>query len=171
MSEQDVSNSEFKSAVAGIVADALERGGLKGRRSTWRLRGDDVQWVATVDRVPHLPQVHVIVGLDLDVNSTSGANYCPVVTSAARLARSQGLDPLELDWALNGSTPMELPERREVIEATIERVVALLQSLRSASAVREAYASGDVELGFVRPDARAFLEGDAEVWEPSPPLH
>lgn len=125
----------------------------------------------TIDRVPHLPQVHVIVGLDFDADATAGANSCPVVTSAARMAKSRGLDRLQLDWALNGSTPMQFPERREVIDTTLDSVVAFVAGLRSVSAVREAYRSGEFKLGPMRRDARAFLEGDAEVWEPSPPKH
>lgn len=126
-----------------------------------------MQWVVTVDRVPHLPQVHVIVGLDFDADGTTGANYCPMATSAAKLAKSQGLDSLRLDWALNGSTPMDFPERREVIDTTIDWVVAFLGTLRSVTEVREAYRSGNFELGPIRPDARAFLDGVTEVWEPS----
>ena len=92
------------------------------------------------------------------------SNPTPLFSSFSRLAtKFQGLDSLQLDWALNGSTPMELAERREVIETTFDRVVAFLEDLRSVSVVRRAYASGGFELGSLRPDAPAFLEGDAEV--------
>jgi hypothetical protein len=138
------------------ISESLKTAGLRGRGSVWRMKGPEVQWVVHIDELPYGNRLGVDVGLELQTTTTPRRpTDCPVLLHLENIHIARDfavVASLDLD---SGLAP---DQRRQELEGVTRALANYLTGHLTLSAVRAAYAAGDLGSAFIRKDARAILE-------------
>lgn len=141
------------------IVDELKRAGLSGRGSTWRLIGEGVQWVVSIERLPFGSRLGVDVGLDLQTETKpSRANDCAIVIPFEGLPIVEYSDAMR---AFDLESTLDWETRLRYLEQEISALGEYLAERSTFEAVRAAYRADEFEHGFVHKDARARLESES----------
>lgn len=142
--------------VKAWISANLKAGGLRGRGSVWRLKGQEVQWVVHIDELPYGNRLGVDIGLDLQVGtSPQRPTDCPVLL---HLENSPPAGGVEVVAALDLDSGLAPDQRRQALETAARDLAAYLAEHLTISSVRAAYRAGDFQAAFIHKDARAILE-------------
>lgn len=144
----------MKDELARFAVDRLRQHGFVGRGGTLRVVGSDLQWVARVERVGHVDQVIVELGLVLTPSPPAGRDDCRVLWSLAALVG--GSD--EVARALVPIGDQTLAARAAVVGDALDRAAAVVQAHLSRTEVAAAWRAGRLPGAFVFPDARDVLQ-------------
>lgn len=146
-----------KSAAKTWISEGLKAAGLRGRGSTWRMKGQEVQWVVQIDELPYGNRLGVDIGLDLQSTSTpQRPTNCPVLFHLENLPAAKDLGVVE---ALDLDSGLAPDRRRHELEELTRILAGYLAEHLVLTAVRAAYRAADFGSAFIRKDARAILEG------------
>lgn len=138
------------------ISDRLNAGGMSGRGSVWRARGEDVQWVVHIDELPFGNRLGIDIGLDLQpAPAPRRPTDCPVLLHLENMPFAQEVEvvaSLDLDSGLSADS------RHRQLEKAADELACYLTGHLTMSAVRHAYSSGQFAAAFIRKDARTALE-------------
>lgn len=139
------------------VTSVLDGQGLEGQNSSWRLIGDEVQWVLLLDgRANYL---EILIGVDLQVTTRPRApNHCAIYLPLMNLRGIFTLEEENYRDGFNLNIEMDRSLRQEKVTSVVERGIAYMKEHMEATAIRAAYKAGDLRSAIILRDVRTFLE-------------
>ena len=138
------------SAIAG-----LQRRGFGGRGRTLRIIGADLQWVARVEKVAHVDQVNIEVGIVFVPSPPKKRIDCRVLWSLHDFGGDQAD---EVARALVAVTDYTIEEREAIVGDAIMRMAAFVHAHPDIASVKQAYRQGQLAKAFLFADAEKLLE-------------
>ena len=145
----------MKQELAAFAVTTLRSEGFSGRGVTLRVIGEGLQWVARVEKVGHVDQVNVEVGIVFHSRPLMKRNDCRVLWS---LPDFVGVESDEVARALLPAADCTLEERKQLVGEAIVVMSRFVHAHRSIDQVKQAYADGQLAKAFVFKDARKLLE-------------
>lgn len=145
----------MKDELSSFAIETLRRTGFAGRGRTIRVVGEDLQWVAQVEKVGHVDQVNIEIGLVFRPAPLMKRNDCRVLWS---LPDFVGVESNEVARALLGSSDYEISQRQQIVGDAITTTAAYVRTHTTITSIRDAYERGELDKAFVFKDARELLE-------------
>lgn len=145
----------MKDELSSFAVEVLRKSGFAGRGRTLRVFGEDLQWVAQVEKVGHVDQVNVELGLVFRPAPPMKRNDCRVLWSLSDFA---GAESDEVARALLGSADYTMGEREQLVGDAITTMSAYVNAHATIASIRDAYERGELDKAFLFKDARELLE-------------
>ena len=145
----------MKQELAAFAVTTLRSEGFSGRGVTLRVIGEGLQWVARVEKVGHVDQVNVEVGIVFHSRPLMKRNDCRVLWS---LPDFVGVESDEVARALLPPPHHTFEERKELVGEAIIVMSRFVHAHLNIDQIKEAYADGQLAKAFVFKDARELLE-------------
>lgn len=145
----------MKRELADFAVSALSRAGFSGRGATLRVIGEDLQWVARVEKVSHVDQVNIEIGIVFQSSPLAGRRDCRVLWS---LSDFIGVESDDLARALLPKADYSLAEGESLVRDAIAHLADFVHAHTTLAQVASAYAEGQFAKAFMFEDARELLE-------------
>lgn len=117
--------------------------------------GEDLQWVARVEKVSHVDQVNVEVGIVFQSRPLMKRNDCRVLWS---LPDFVGVESDEVARVLLPAPRHTLEECKQLVGEAIVVMSQFVHAHLNIDQIKKAYADGQLAKAFVFKDARELLE-------------
>lgn len=145
----------MKHELSDYAIDELHRAAFRGRGRTLRVVGKDLQWIAQVEKVSHVDQVIVEVGIVLAPEPPKSRIDCRVLWS---LDGFPGVESDEVARALLAVIDYTLEEREALVGDAISTMTAFVHDHPDIASVKVAYRQRRLVKAFLFSDARELLE-------------
>ena len=144
-----------KHSLADFAVLTLRRSRFRGSGRTLRIIGEDLQWVALVEKVSHVDQVNIEVGIVFVPSPPKKRIDCRVLWSLDGFGGDQAD---EVARALVAVTDYTIEEREAIVGDAIMRMAAFVHDHPDIASVKQAYRQGQLAKAFLFADAKELLE-------------
>lgn len=145
----------MKQELSSFALDRLRHRGFSGRGGTLRVVGDDLQWMAQVEKIGHVDQLGIELGVVFATAPPANRTRCRVLWS---LAGFPGVQSDEVARALVPTAALTLQEREGVVGDALEAASEFVHAHLTRADVAQAYREGRLSTAFVFPEAKDLLE-------------
>lgn len=145
----------MKDELARFALKRLRERGFSGRGATLRVIGSDLQWVAQVEKVGHVDQVNVELGIVFATEPPGNRVQCRVLWS---LANVPGVESDDVARAFMPTAGYSLEEREGLVGDALDTAAEFVQAHLSRDDLATAYREGNFGRAFVFKEAKDLLE-------------